>query len=216
LAEIVRLMRQINGADVRVEVQVGSDDYLVEEMKDLPSLGSRVSSFKATGARTHDGALSQLMEVRLSRETCEIEATDPDLTTVGAIEAISSLAFQRKRSPLWLMRVFRSSPGFRWDKIVVYSLGVSVITYLVCFFIASIIVGYVRHPGDSVPTAILVLLGVVAAMLCIGMITGYSRARSVLFTGTRAEAPTWWQKHRADIGINIGVMIASSFTYLAC
>lgn len=207
LAEIIRLMRQINGAEVRVEVKVGSDDYLVEDIKDLPSLGSQVSSFKATGSRTHDEVPRQLMEVRLSREACEIEATDPDLTTVGAIEAIASLTFQCRRSPLWLMKVFRSSPGLRWDKIVVYSLGVSAISYLMCFIVASIIVGLVRDPGDSVPVPILVLLGVVAALLCIGMITGYSRAKSVLFTGTRAEAPTWWQRHRSDIAINIGVSI---------
>jgi hypothetical protein len=42
-------------------------------------------------------------------------------------------------------------------------------------------------------------------VLLIGLIVGASRSLSLLSTGTREDAPTFWQRKRSDIAINIVV-----------
>lgn len=44
---------------------------------------------------------------------------------------------------------------------------------------------------------------VLAAALCLGLV----RARTLLFTATREQAPTFWQRKRSDIAINVVVGI---------
>jgi hypothetical protein len=206
LVEIVRLMRQLDGADVRIE----ADDYLIEDIDiDLPQVSSRLSSFEATASRevNRSSSTRDLMKVSLSRYNCQIEATDPDLMTLGAIDAINSLADRRRRMPRRLMRAYRSSAGLGWNRFLIFSFGSAAFIFGISFIASSEIVRAFTRPSASAPTPVVIALGAAVGLVYVGMLIGYSRAKTILFTGTRTEAPTWWQKHRADIAINLVVGI---------
>lgn len=91
LAEVVRLMRQLPDIDIRLE----ADGNELDDVADLPELGPRVGYFTATASRQQ----VELMKLELSRSSCAITATEPDLETSGAIEAIRTFLSGRRRMP---------------------------------------------------------------------------------------------------------------------
>ena len=215
LAEIIRLMRQLDGADVHIEV----DDYVIDDIEvDLPKIGSRrVKSFKATATRATDNEPPhEFMKIELSKERSQIEAGDPNLSTLGAMEAIVSLTDRCRRIPAGrLTKFFGSIPGTSWFRITGYSVAISVLIWLSGILAGDLIVDAASphsavgfwNKNVALPRPIWTAWAVLAALLCVSIFIGFIRARTVLYTGTRAEAPTWWQEHRSDVAINVAVSV---------
>lgn len=205
LAEIVRLTRQLDGADVRIE----ADDYLIDDVEtDLPKVGSsRLSSFRVIATRTTDGPTLDLLEVDLTQRSCQIKAADPDLTTLGAIDAIRSLTERCRRIPRQTARLLPRDMDLSRFNIFVFS----VLVGGAAWFLGDLVAGGIlelRHSKYShIPAPVEIFLIVVGVLFFFMTLSIFLRAGSVLHTGTRAEAPTFWQEHRADIAINIGVSV---------
>jgi hypothetical protein len=59
------------------------------------------------------------------------------------------------------------------------------------------------HGKPLVPWPFSISVSVPCLVLLIGLIVGASRSPSLISTGTREDAPTFWQRKRSDIAINI-------------
>ena len=207
LVEIVRLVRKLPGAEVLIE----SDNNLLSDVAaDLPQLGTRVGYIKVRALRP-DGThgMAEVLSVNLAKAHCEIIATDPDLTTEGLISALQAATRGRRRLPSWLAAYFRilgREPYVSPPIAAVIALGALVAGVLGITSIAQrsqrgITGPLILWPASLFTTiAMLVVLGALAL--------GWSRMRTVIFTATAGRAPTFWQQHRAHIGIDVAVAAA--------
>jgi hypothetical protein len=231
LAEIVRLVRQLPGVEVRIE----SDKNLLTDVRtDLPQLGQRVSYFSVTASLPTSGDERQheVISVKLSTIRCHIEATEPDLTTTGLIEGIRSLTASCRRMPLALLPIYQPAATNINPASATLSVGsgnsemanrpaaeavlgtLGGIVGTVAFILGGVfstgviqhLVGFHGTPFTPWVTSI----SVSAPLLTFGVILlfGAARSRTLLFTRTRAEAPTFWQRKRSDIIINVIVGLA--------
>jgi hypothetical protein len=212
LAEIVRLVQQLPDVQVVIEAD---NNTLDDVHTDLPKLGQRVSYFTvtATTATANDGAGRELVSVKLAKERCRIEATEPDLTTTGLIEALRSLLGSCRRMPPRLQEIYRTptSSGAQSPPTISAGFLLFVLAAVFCVIFA---IGAVEHlvhmhgrPWTPWPQSIIVAatLLVVAAVLSIGL----TRSRTLLFTATRAEAPQTGG-HRDPPSSRDGFLLAGS------
>lgn len=207
LAEIVRLIRQLPNVEVRLE----SDNNLLTDVHaDLPQLGQRVNYFTVTATRPRvgDEPGKDVISVKLAKRSCLIEATEPDLTTTGLIENIKSLVGNNRRLPSWLMPLYRTSPGDPAPG----NPGLLLLMALLIAGGAVFIIGVIQHlahahgkPVVSWPTSISVAVPCLVIIAALGL--GLARGRTLLFTATREDAPTFWQRKRSDIAINVIVAL---------
>lgn len=210
LAEIVRLMRQLDDVDVYVE----ADDYVIDDIEtDLPQIGSkRVKYFKAIVKRADEnGQAHSIMRLELSRKISHIEAEDPDLQTLGAMNAIISLTDRCQRLPHGrLSNLLRGGYGLSWPLVTFTSILVTFLAYLILYSITLVITyGIASNKAVQLPHPLIIPFWVISVLFGITWFIGATQAKVTMYTGTRAEAPTWWQEHRSDIAINVSVSVLS-------
>jgi hypothetical protein len=221
LEEIVALVRQQLGNETIVLESDGNelDDVAI----DLPKLGRRVQYFtiKVTGEPERFGEPSRdILTVSLRRNRCKIEATNPDVATRGVISDIQDIANRCRRVPLWYpdLRILSvtsplfpqgtASPQpveFLWSLVVLASCSGMIIGILGVF-------GLLRNGSHGLTPGWSLVVLVPAALIFMMLAIGDALARTVLFTGTRQGAPTFWQRNRA--GIIIAVVVAAAFYLL--
>jgi hypothetical protein len=192
LVRIVRLIRQLNGA-----VNVEADNYEVGDVEeDLPEISKQLDYFSVTVTKVDEGAAQRrLLGLQVSRNHCSIEAADPDFTTRGIISEIQSLAKENRRLPLWLTAFIGSRSGL--------VLGISAL------FALALATGVTQFQGrHHFPTLVFIfvlIMSSIGLLFSAGLLVGLVRSNTILFTGTRAQAPTWWQEHRGDVAIHVVV-----------
>lgn len=226
IEEIVLLVRQQLSNETIVLESDGNE--LEDVAVDLPKLGRRVQYFtvKVTGKPEDDGeGPRNVLTLNLTRDRCEIEATNPDAGTRGVISDIQNIAQRCRRVPLWYPHDYFSVTTFSTSSLVTASrIDVNVLALCsLMLLIASAVgtmIGALSIPGIltfgsslyrlplSESTAILVPSAIVLIVLSVGVIL----SRTILFTGTRKDAPTFWQQNRASIVI--GVVVAAVFYLL--
>lgn len=207
LAEIVRLTRQLPGANVRIE----ADGYELDEVEtDLPKLGPQLSYFSmtVTKAVAENNTSHELLSLRLSKNRSWIKATDPDLTTMGLIDQIRSLANRCRRKPRHILHFLGYSDT---NAIHDFIPGLAILAFVIVG--SAILTGFSYakpfHIGHTqLPSLAFVLLTAGLVLLLVAALAIVASSKTILFTGTRSEAPTWWQRHRTEIGINVGIGLA--------
>jgi hypothetical protein len=207
LAAIVELIRRLDAVSVRIE----ADGNLIDEAADLPQLGPRIGYFTVTAERPGG---KECLKLSLSKQSSEITTTDADLAVEGVAGAIQRFTATHRRVPFWIRRFFRwgTSPNE-------FSLAALPLPLMaVCFVGGIIAVSSVasRHDhGSSAPTvpwpASLILL-ISLAVIMVGLIVCQFVSRTLMFSGTSGQAPTWWMRNRASIVI--GVVTATVFLWL--
>jgi hypothetical protein len=223
--EIVTFVRQQLGNETIVLEADGNE--LDDVVADLPKLGRRVRYFtiKVTGKPDAENEPPrELLTITLRRSRCKIEATNPDVTTRGVISDIQDVAQRCRRLPLWYpqMGIFSSeSPSILQIAPSSQASGVQIFTILLfAFSAAGTFIGALALPGEltvgsndhkvSVGVSLAVLIP--SAVIFIATIIGDALSRTIIFTGTRQGAPTFWQRNRA--GIIINVVVAAAFFLL--
>lgn len=229
LAEIIALVQRLENVKITFE----ADKYeLLDGEADLPSLpvklGNRLRYFtiKATQSvilgiedglpdnQPPDG--KEILAVRLARNSCQIEAADPDLQTGAVINLIEEKARKCRRVPLWFPRLWVVGPPATAAEFWGGLIAIACVAYL---FFAAISMGsyFRRDPGQQViPWPWSIGTGIPVAVLLLGFIAIAARRRTILFTQTRASAPTFWQANRIAIAINVvtNVVVAGIFLLL--
>jgi hypothetical protein len=230
LAEIIAFVQRLE--NVKITLEADKIYELLDGEADLPSLpvklGNRLRYFtiKATQSvilGTEDGLPDnqppegkEILAVRLARNGCRIEAADPDIQTRDVINLIEEKARKCRRVPLWFPRPWLAGPPLNaaefWGTLIV----AICVVYLL---LAGLSIGdYFKHyPGEQViPWPGSIVAGIPVAMLLLGYIAIAARARTILFTQTRASAPTFWQANRTAIAINVvtNVVVAGIFLLL--
>lgn len=211
LAEIVRLIGQLPEIDVYLE---SDSNKFTDVRADLPQLGQRVSYFTAKGTRTESQTEppKEIITVKLARDRCEIEAIEPDATTRGVIEDIKSLTRAKRRLPVWLLNLYAvpSNPsattatsGAPWAVLIMAVLlifiavfGTEAIQYLVH-----------THSKLAVSWPASICVAGPCLVLFVALALGWMRAKTLLITATHESAPTFWQRKRAYIAINVVVAL---------
>ena len=198
LAEMVRLVRQLPDAEILIE----SDNYVLDDVReDLPKIGPRVSNFTVRARRPQGSGMSDVLTAQLATKGCEIVATDPDLTTEGLIEALRTLTQPRRRLPAWLRLLYRPIRGTSAEQVVLLCVVIAV-SYTI-FTVPAL--GAQRPP---IPWPSSLIAGIIALPVLAALALGRALSKTVIFTATAAETPTFWQQHRADIAINVIVGFA--------
>jgi hypothetical protein len=241
IAEIVRLVSQLPDVALWIE----SNGYRLTDVKtDLPALGAKLRYFTVRAEQVPPSGMTVSLpvvkfSVTLDRQSCVIEATDPNLEMMGLIQSIQSLLGPCRRLPRWLspslfsiMTDFNTSnapaamaPVVSLSPAPAAGLSVSVIrstrnndasalgllllmgslALAIIFAVGAIqhLVHYHGKPIIAWPLSISVLVPCLIPLAA--LIVGASRSLSLLFAGTREDAPTFWQRKRSDIAINIVV-----------
>jgi hypothetical protein len=207
LAAIVELIRRLDGVSIRIE----ADGNLIDEAADLPQLGPRIGYLTVAAERPGG---KECLKLSLSKQSSEITTTDADLAVEGVAGAIQRFTAGHRRVPYWMRRFFRwgTSP----NEISLNALPLPLIA--VCFVAEIIGVSSVasRHDhGASAPTitwpaSLIVVISL--AVVLVGLIVCQFVCRTLMFSGTRGQAPTWWMGNRASIVI--GVVTAAVFLWL--
>jgi hypothetical protein len=219
LTEIIALVQKLE--NVKITLEADKIYELLGGEADLPSLplklGNRLRYFtiRATrsvileaedelpGNRPPEG--KEILAVRLARNSCQIEAADPDIYARDVINLILEKARKCRRVPLWFPRPWIAGPPLNaaevWGGLIV----ASCVAYL---FLAGLSMdSYFNHdPGQQIvqwPGSI--AAGIPVALLFVGYVAMAARARTILFTQTRASAPTFWQANRTSIAIHVVV-----------
>ena len=205
---MVRLTRQLPDTEVRVE----SDNNLLTDVEtDLPGLGQRVSYFTVTATREAAGDQpSEVISVKLTRSRSEITAANPDLTTMGLIDAVKSIAATCRRMPSWLVPFFRPAgpnSGLLAGVPPLLMFGAAIVGTIGVFSVFDRNGHGKNGPPFTWPTSLVLVIAMAVVLVVLGFFS--VSARTVMFTATRDEAPTFWQRHRAEIVIN--VIIAGVF-----
>lgn len=208
LAEIVRLIRQLPSVHVYIE---SDNNKLTDVSTDLPQLGQRVNYFTVTATRAAvgDEPSKEIVSVKLARELCMIEATEPDLTTTGLIESIKSLVKGSRRLPSRLLPLFRVPANIPAQASGNNAPGALIIIAILLALLFVFGIGTFQYfapvrggkPWVSWPASISGALS--CAVVIAALIFGWARSKTVLFTAIREDAPTFWQRKRADITINV-------------
>jgi hypothetical protein len=192
LARIVGLMEQLNGA-----VNVEADNYEVGDVEeDLPEISKQLDYFSVTVTKVDEDATQRrLLRLRVSKNDCSIAATDPDATTRGIISEIQSLAKKNRRLPLWLTAFIGSRSGL--------ALGISALFALALAAGATLFLERFHFP--TLAFIFVLIMSSIGLLLSAGLLVGLVRSNTILFTETRAQAPTWWEEHRGDVAIHVVV-----------
>ena len=161
LAEIIALVQRLENVKITFE----ADKYeLLDGEADLPSLpvklGNRLRYFtiKATQSvilgiedglpdnQPPDG--KEILAVRLARNSCQIEAADPDLQTGAVINLIEEKARKCRRVPLWFPRLWVVGPPATAAEFWGGLIAIACVAYL---FFAAISMGsyFRRDPGQQ-------------------------------------------------------------------
>jgi hypothetical protein len=207
LAEIVRLVRQLPHCEVFIESTNETGRFSVKDVcADLPKMGTRVRevvvmALGPEGTRT----MTEVLTVRLARDRCQITARDPDVTAIGVVEGLREVAGNCRRMPMWLMPYFQNTKGRSTD------FRPQIPAFLAVSAIAAGWIGVsavLKHGSSLAARAIGVVIILAMAALLAAVAAGTVRSRTAIFTATTAETPTVWQRHRADITINVVVGLA--------
>jgi hypothetical protein len=226
LEEMVLLVRQQLSSETIV---LESDGRELEDVAaDLPNVGRRVQYFtiKVTGKPEEgDEGSREILTVSLTRDRCKVEAMNPDAATRGVIGDIQDIAQRCRRVPLWYPHAgffsLRSTPG---EQASAYTQQMSAVALgCVLLFAASCvgsIIGALAVSGEltfgssksRMPLGGSLGILVPSAIILIILIIGEIFSRTTLFTGTRQNAPTFWQRNGASIIIS--VVVAAVFYLL--
>jgi len=218
LIEIVRLVQQLPDAEVAVECDDNlficnpGDDLLDVVRVELPKLGQRrrrVHYFTVT-ANQGDEAISErndsytrnLIRVRLTEGESLIEAFEPNLLTMGLIESIRSIVNSRPRLPAWLQMAYQNREGR--PNYLVRTTAVLVLMAV----LALAIVDVFPHNRLVANSAIYYGSLAVLSLFLLVAVGGVVQGRTLLFTATHDEAPTFWERKRGDIAIHVIVGLA--------
>jgi hypothetical protein len=211
LVEIIRLMDQLDDVQVRVE----ADDYLLEDVEgDLPKVGSRrLQHFTAIATRSAGAEPPrELMRIVLSARDCEVKATDPDFQAQGIMGEICNVVGRCGRSPRPLIRAacrWTAGFGLRGALLsVIISFAYTAILSIAASVVLAVTDSVPRHLSSSITYDAILASG---GLLLIAMETGTFLGRSIIYTASRAEAPTWWQQYRSTIFITL---VVSAFFFL--
>jgi hypothetical protein len=205
VAEIAGFAEQLRDVKLRMEAD---DNALDDVQADLPKIGKRLRYFTLTATRTGPDLIpEEVLKVRLAKEGCYVAATNPDLETRGIISDIESAADRCRRVPRWLTRFSlvsfaNGSEAGSEAAIIVLLLAMAGIAYsIVAGITASAHFSTPKNPGIPWPASI--ISGIVVAVVTISVIAIQFRMRTLLFTGTRADAPTRWQEYKGHVFIAI-------------
>jgi hypothetical protein len=210
LAEIVRRTRMLDDAKVSIE----ADDYELDDMEtELAEIGPRLEYFSVTATKATGGqeAPRELVSIRLSRDDCRIQAPDPDLTTIGLINEIRALARRSRRLPRWLPALtadlgitLNNRTGLVVRTIIAAVLA-AVGTWISGLVIAGLALDAIHRHERPLPVWAFVLVTVMAVVTTLAASAGVGFSSTLMITATHREAPTFWQRHRAEITIAIVV-----------
>jgi hypothetical protein len=185
----------------------------------MPGLGPRVGYFTATALRQQ----VEILKLELSRSSCVITATEPNLETSGAIEAIRTFLAGRRCMPAWTYPFFHNTRYFFSSSgrapagtpataflPVLLLIGAAVVEILAVLSIAR---GH-GHGSSAPPFGWLssLVIAIATAVVIVGLAGCVVMSKTVMFSATRAQAPTWWKRNRAQIVI--GVVTAAAFFVL--
>src|SRR5450755_608003 len=172
------------------------DNELDDVQADLPKVGKRLRYFTLTATRLS----GQVLKVRLTSHGCQVEATNPDLETRGIISDIEAVADRCRRVPRWLCPLSPAGGS-----------NAAAAAVLIAVFggIYSVVAGVSAYDhfalsgnhGVSWPASIISCI--LSTIITLSIVSMQFRARTLLFTGTNADAPTWWQEYRGHLGIAI-------------
>jgi len=201
LVAMIATLRQLKDIYLYIE----ADEYQLDDVdSDLPNIGkSRIDEFKVIVAKVPRPGTDEILELQLSRETCYVEAVEPNPEVRGVISDIVGLASKYRRLPRWSL--------LSWSKwpLLTYSYIIAGAGILACLFGALLIVS----PGPNAPSfSIRVWVLAIGILFLIISLPLIALSRTVIFTGTRASAPTFWQRYRAEI--MIGFLVSALFYVL--
>lgn len=219
IEEIVLFVRQQLSNETIVLESDGNE--LTDAAADLPKLGRRVQYFiiKVTGKPEEGGeGPREILTVTFTRERCKIDATNPDAGTRGVISDIQDIAQKRRRLPLWyphLGMFTRPQTAVSAQMAVLQLVWMllfvgSLFGTALCALAASNTVTVGTNPKLSLAGSLAIL--VPCAIFSLWIFVGEGISRTVLFTGTRKDAPTFWQQNRTNIVIS--VVVAAVFYLL--
>jgi hypothetical protein len=227
LAEVARLVRELPNVDVRMESE---SNKLTDIREDLPQLGSRVGYFSivASRASAEKDESSEVLSIRLNATQAIISTTDPDPTTLGLTEFIKSAVADCRRMPMWLWKIFRWTVNSQGQTQPAFVPSLLMLTALILGVLASLAIGGQATNGHGAPLfawPLSLLLVILSGVLIIAIIFGFALSRTVIITATRAAAPTFWQRRRAEIAIHIivgalffllGLLVGSHLAISSC
>jgi hypothetical protein len=158
------------------------DEYTCDQVDDLAELEKlRVARFALT---SEDGLVSLLLD----EDAAHISAVEPDLTTMGMLGEVERIATRHSRSRLFSL--------LRLPLMVTTTIFASV---------TFVVYGLVLGPLPN--WLLIVLAGLVAGPLA-SSAGGGSLAQAILYTRTKAEAPTWLSRNRDALITNVIVSAA--------
>lgn len=201
------MAESLDDAEVGIETEVRSGrfapmpkKYIIDDLKvELPKVGQQLNYLQITATRARSGeAPRELLKIYLSRKRSTVEATEPDPHPRGIISDIQSLAKEKSRIPAWLY--IRDKGPFKWGRVG----GLLVIVLVFIAFSSGLSIADSVTRGHKVTNDINNLVtGIIAVLMAAFITTTIISVRTILLTGTRSEAPTFWQRHGADITINL-------------
>jgi hypothetical protein len=232
MAEIVALTQKLDGVRTTLEAD---DCELTDVEVDLPRLGKRLRYFtlKAVTSARGDAHTSsevlvpaeEVLTIHLAKLGCGLEASNPNTQTKGVISDIEELAKRCRRIPLWFPRLTAPQPfgknssgpsGARkgaaevtWGFLLTLSFVSILVAALGPFLYYSPAHG---HGHILLSAGIAIAIGIPAALLFGFIIFSISKSATIIYTGTRADAPTFWQRNGTNI--IIAVVIAAVFYVL--
>jgi hypothetical protein len=229
LAEIIAFVQRLE--NVKITLVADKIYELLDGEADLPSLpaklGRRLRLFTITikaaqsvNLGTEDGLPDnqpsdgkEILAVRLARNGCQIEAADPDIQTRDVINLIEEKARKCRRAPLWFPRPWLVGPPANAAEVW----GTAIVTVCATYLFLAGISMYSYFNGQPqqqvIPWPGSIAAGIPVAVVLLGFIVIAARTRTILFTQTRASAPTFWQANRTAITINVvtNVVVAGIF-----
>ena|SRR5438034_1182526 len=205
LAEVVRLVREFPDVEVQIESE---SNKLTDIREDLPQLGPRVSYISIVASRTNaeNNEPSEILGIRLNAIQAIISTTDPDSTALGLIEFIKSAVADCRRMPMWLWKIFRWSVSSQGQREPAFIPAFLTLAALILGIVASLAVSGAATGSHGTPLfdwPLSIILVIMSGVLVVVCISGLVLSRTIILTATRAAAPTFLQRHRADIAINL-------------
>lgn len=206
LAQIVALVSQVESGNVVIE----ADDYRLDDVdSELSKISDRISYFQVNVLATDSSssAPTNLLEIRLSKDECYVEAVNPSPEIRGVISDIQSFAAKHQQLPKWIPK--RALPDASTTvECITGVIALTVLGFIVSFIIIGISLGIIGGLVHSKETAskdeyYLILSSIACGLSLLASIYLVMRSSTLLITGTRAEAPTWWQEYRSHTMIGV-------------
>lgn len=214
LHEIVDHVRSLPGVTIDLEAD---NNRLDDVDKDLPQLGDRLSYFtlkayKETAPKGDAGpegptaasgpTPTEILTLRLTRDSCTLATTSPDMETRGVISAIRDLARERRRARTWF-------PHFSQQPMEPVQLWWTVWWVVVAVFSGvTFIVGLsadveVNSHQYVLPASLKIIISTIAGLVLLFVIVGAMTSRTVLLTSLRVESPRWWKRNRDGFAVGM-------------